>query len=58
MAITILLAALALLGLVVIFAIAYKVKGLKAALITTGVSFILFSIFYVAAIFSIVSAMD
>ena len=58
MAITGLLATLALLVLAVIFGITYKGKGLKAAFIATGVAFIISSILYVAVIFAIVNAMD
>lgn len=58
MAITGLLATLALLVLVVIFGVTYKGKGLKAAFIVTGVAFLISSVLYVAAIFAIVNAMD
>jgi hypothetical protein len=52
------LAILALLGLVVVFGVTYKRKGLKAAFITTGITFVVFSILYVMAIYAIVSVMS
>jgi hypothetical protein len=58
MTFTSLFAMFALLMLVVIFGITYKVKGLKAAFIATGMTFVISSFFYVAAIYAIVNAMD
>ena len=57
MSFTILFAALVLFALLVIFGITYKIKGLKTALIATGVMFILSAVAYVAVIYLIVSAM-
>lgn len=57
MSFTILFAALLLFALLVIFGITYKIKGLKTALITTGVMFVLSTVAYVAVIYLIVSAM-
>jgi hypothetical protein len=58
MSFTFILAILALIGLVVIFGVTYKRKGLKAAFITTGIAFVVFSILYVMAIYAIVSVMS
>ncbi len=58
MGLTGLFAIFALLALVVIFGITYKVKGLKAAFIATGMAFVISSILYGAAIYAIVNAMD
>ncbi len=54
---TILLALFALLGLAAVFGITYKIKGLTAAFIATGVALVVFAMLYVAAIYAIVSAM-
>ena len=58
MSFTIILALLALLGLGIIFAVTYKIKGLKIAFITTGIALVVFSILYIATIFVIASAMS
>lgn len=58
MPVTILLIPLVLFVLVVLFAITYKAKGLKTALITTGVALVISSILYAALIAAIVNAMD
>ena len=57
MSFTILFAAFVLFALFVIFGITYKIKGLKTALIATGVIFVLSAVAYVAVIYLIVSAM-
>lgn len=57
MSFTILFAALVLFALLVIFGIIYKIKGVKTALIATGVMFIISAVAYVAVIYLIVSAM-
>jgi hypothetical protein len=57
MSFTIVLLLLGLLGLVVVFGVTCKIKGLKTALIATGIAFVVFSILYVAAIYVIASAM-
>ncbi len=54
---TILLALFALLGLAAVFGITYKIKGLTAAFIATGVALVVFAMLYVATIYAIVSAM-
>ena len=54
---TIVLSFLCLLGLVVIFGVTYKIKGLKAALIATGIAFFVFSILFVAVIYVIANSM-
>ena len=58
MSITIILAMLALLGLGIVFAVSYKIKGWKVAFITTGIALVVFSILYVMIIFAIASAMS
>ena len=55
---TIILALLALLGLIVVFGVTYKRNGLKAAFFATGIALVVFSILYVGAIYAIVSAMS
>ena len=55
---TIILALFALLGLAVVFGVTYKIKGLNAAFITTGIAFVALSMLSVATIYVIVSAMD
>jgi hypothetical protein len=50
MSIIVLLPFLALLGLVVVFIVAYKKNGLKTALLTTGITLIVFLILYSAVI--------
>lgn len=57
MSFTILFAALVLFALLVIFGITYKIKGLKIALVATGVMFIISAAAYAAVIYLIVSAM-
>lgn len=57
MAFTVLFVAFVLLTLLIIFGVMYKMKGLKTALITTGVAFILSAVAYIAVIYLIVSAM-
>jgi hypothetical protein len=58
MGITAILALLALLGLVVVFGVTKRIKGLKAAFITTGVAFLVFSILLVLSIYVIVESMS
>lgn len=57
MSFTILYAAFALLALIVLFGIMYKIKGLKIAFITTGIAFVVSAVLFVAAIYAIVSVM-
>ena len=56
MSFIIILPLLALLGLVVVFGVTYKRKGLKAALIATGIALTIFSILFMAAIYVSASA--
>jgi len=58
MSFTIILALFALLGLAVVFGVIYKIKGLKAAFIATGITFFVFSTLYVVTIYVIVNAMS
>lgn len=51
-------ALLALLVLVVVFALAYAVKGLRIALITTGGAFVVLAGTLVALLFVAVNSMD
>jgi hypothetical protein len=55
---TAILAILTLLGLVVVFGVTYKRKGLKTAFITTGIALVIFSILYGMTIYAIVSTMS
>lgn len=57
MSFTILYAALALLVLIVIFGLTYKIKGLKTAFVTTGIAFTASAILFVAVIYAIASTM-
>jgi len=57
MSFTILFAALALLLLGIIFGLTYYLKGLKSALIVTGIAFILLVVILVVLIGVIVNAM-
>lgn len=57
MSFTILYAAFALLVLIVIFGLTYKIKGLKTAIVTTGIAFTASAIFFVALIYAIVTMM-
>lgn len=54
---TIALSFLGLLGLVVVFGVTYKIKGLKAAPIATGIALVVFSILFVAVIYLITNSM-
>ncbi len=54
---TIVLAVLATLGLGIVFWIAYRIKGLKFAFITSGIALVLFAILYVATIYVVTSTM-
>ena len=55
---TILYALFALFMLVVIFGVTYLIKGLKTALITTGVVLVSFLVLYIGMIYLIVNSMD
>ena len=55
---TILYILFALFLLVIIFGATYLIKGLKTALITTGVMLVTFVILYVEMIYLIVNSMD
>ena len=57
LSLTVLYAVLTLLVLVVIFGVTYKIKGLPAALVATGVAFVLSVLVLVAFIFLITSTM-
>lgn len=57
MSLTVLFVMFALLALIVIFGLTYKIKGLKTAFITTGVAFVVFTLLFVAMIQVIVNAM-
>jgi hypothetical protein len=55
---TVIFGLFALFVLIVIFGLTYITKGLKTALIATGVMFTVFSVLYVAMIYLIVNSMD
>ncbi len=55
---TILFVLFALFMLVIVFGVTYLIKGLKTALITTGVALIGFLILYTGMIYLIVNSMD
>ncbi len=57
MTFTIALAILALLGLGIVFGVAYKIKGLKIAFISSGIALVVFAILYMATIYTITSMM-
>jgi hypothetical protein len=57
MSFIIILPLLALLGLIVVFGVAYKRNGLKAAFIASGIALIVFSTLFVATIYMRTSAM-
>ena len=58
MDITAILALLAIFGLAVVFGVTKRIKGLKAAFITSGITFVVFSILIVLAIYVIVESMS
>jgi hypothetical protein len=58
MAFTVLVAVLALLLLVIIFGLTYKIKGLNTALITTGIAFVVLATLFIATIYAISSVMS
>ena len=57
MAFTIILVLLALLGLCIVFAVAYKIKGLKFAFISSAIALVVFAILYVVTIYVITRMM-
>ena len=57
MSFTVLYAILAFLALIIIFGLTYRIKGVKTAIITTGIAFVIFAILFVATIYVIVSVM-
>jgi hypothetical protein len=57
MSFTILYAVLALLVLLIIFGVTYKIKGFQTAFITTGIAFVILTLVLVAAIYAIMSVM-
>ncbi len=54
---TILYTMLALLTLIIIFGVAWKIKGLKVAIITTGIAFIISAVLFGVTIYAITSVM-
>ena len=58
MSLTIILAALALVGLLIVFVAAYLLKGWKIAFLSTGIAAIVFSILYILTIIIIVRVMQ
>ncbi|HEU0296556.1 MAG TPA: hypothetical protein VFR47_27720 [Anaerolineales bacterium] len=57
MSFTTLFAAFGLLGLIIIFVAAYKLKGWKTAVPATGAAFVLFAALLIAMIYAIVNSM-
>jgi hypothetical protein len=57
MSFTVLFAVSAFLALIIIFGLTYKMKGVKTALLTTGIAFVILAILFVATIYVIVSVM-
>jgi hypothetical protein len=57
MSFTLVLAILALLSLGIVFGVANKIKGLKFAILTTGIALVVIAMLYVAIIYAIVSRM-
>jgi len=55
---TILYVLFALLILIIIFGVTYLIKGLKTALITTGVVLVGFLVLYIGMIYLVVNSMD
>jgi len=55
---TVIFVLFALFVLVIIFGVTYLIKGLKTALITTGVALVGFLILYLGMIYLIVNSMD
>jgi hypothetical protein len=58
MSLTLLLAVFFLILLLVIFGLAFALKGWKTALIATGISFLLFAVLFVVIIQVVVSSMN
>ncbi|HJR80777.1 MAG TPA: hypothetical protein VJ821_11940 [Anaerolineales bacterium] len=58
MSLTILLAGFFFILLVIVFGLSFLIKGWKIALITTGISFVLFAALFLAIIQVIVSSMN
>lgn len=58
MSFTVLFASFALLVLIVVFGLAYKIRGLKTALILTAVAFVVFAVLFVGLIYVITNAMN
>jgi hypothetical protein len=58
MSFIIILPLFALLGLIVVFRVAYKRNGLKAAFIATGIELVVFSILFAATIYVRASAIS
>ena len=57
MSFTMIFAALALIGLLLVFGISYSRKGLKAAFINTGIAFAAILIVFTVVIYAIVGSM-
>lgn len=57
MSFTMLYAVFTILALIIIFAVTYKIKGLKFASIATGIAFIFSALLLVITIYAIVNAM-
>lgn len=58
MTLTFLLALIGLAALVIVFIAAYLTKGIKTALISTGIAAVIFALLYVGAIYVVASSMN
>lgn len=58
MSFTVLFASFALLVLIVVFGLAYKIRGLKIALILTAAALVVFAVLFVGLIYVITSSMN
>lgn len=58
MSLTVLFALFALVALIVIFGLTYKIRGLKMALIMTATAFVLFATLFAGLIYVIVNSMN
>lgn len=54
---TTMLVIIALLVLGIVFWVAYRIKGLKLAFISSGIALVIFAILYVATVYAITSTM-
>jgi hypothetical protein len=58
MSLTALFALFALLVLMVVFGLAYKIRGLRTALLLTAAAFVVFAVFFAGLLYVIVNSMN